>query len=221
MLGFTGALAYLAPIASRMEGWCDPPLPAPREPPALALPPPAPVAVALVPVDPETLPDAPGVPGSKWRDDKGRVRRVPSVPASRRALDVAEMAALFAEWMRDHELTGWFVAEDVAEFAGMFCAELALEEPHFRDLAGHLAETDGVTRDRKRIDLGSAWEGLRTYLLRTGRTPNRHALYRFDSHEEMAAAAAAEAEIEAAPKPVPKRVRKGAREAQGELAFAA
>lgn len=66
------------------------------------------VAVEAV-AEPETapeLPDSPGDPGSLWRDDAGRIRRVPPLRAMGAPLLPAEAARGFVAWLYDNELYG-------------------------------------------------------------------------------------------------------------------
>lgn len=140
-------------------------------------------------VDLDALPDAPGAPGTWWRDDKGRLHRAPAdVP--RRAINPHESALRFVGWLRDMGYTGWMLSEDACDHYSVFCREQGLEEMLHDDIRARLADMPGVIAGRRRVN-GPQFVDLRRYLARTGRLRtvadlNRFELYRIDSHEEMA-----------------------------------
>lgn len=182
---WTAALA-LVPLAAR------PLPPAPAGLPATLAPPdaePTPLLAEPVPeIEPAALPGSPGAAGTLWQTDRGQICRVPAECRQRRAVGIDEQVARFCDWMRDHELVGWHPVEDVVGFYTWFAHEERLEEVNLDALRERLAAAPGVTRERRRLN-ATTDPHLQRIRRRLGGV-DRPMLYRFDSHEEMAAAAA-------------------------------
>ena len=189
-LALTAAAAVLAFVPRRSAApSLRPPL---LELDAIEVAPAAPLVLA-----PEDLPREPGEPGTKWRDEKGRVCVVPSEPSVRHLVNPHEAALRFAAWLRDHEFTGWRTVDEIDGLFVWFCSDERLEEMALTLMRERLAAgLPGVVRERRRIGLTAEPEMLR---LRQRCGEERPTLYRISSHEEMAEAAAA-AEREAAEK---------------------
>lgn len=128
------------------------------------------------------LPREPGAPGTLWKDELGRILRVPSEPLKRRWVARDEAVDGFLTWMRESEFTGWYVTADIVEFWRWYAAEHSIVEHSADDIRAALGRCQGISTCRRRTKSlkGPEWAAVR----RQART-EKVSLYYISSIEEL------------------------------------